>query len=173
MVSRLPALADQVLAGIPRLEDVRAAIHDQDTPFGDEEDTSGNPPGEQLPLGARVLRIVRDYDALASAGRSSGDALGAMRSRPGTYDPRLLAALASALVDENQRELVTRPVDKLEPGMVLADAVYTESGVKLVPAGQEITISLLERIRNFSRMASGVREPIRVLTGTGLPGGGS
>jgi response regulator RpfG family c-di-GMP phosphodiesterase len=173
MVSRLPALAEQVLAGIPRLEEVRAAIRDQDTPYGDEEDASGKPRGERPPLGARVLRIVRDYDALASAGRSSGEAMRALRTRPGTYDPRLLSALASALVEENQRELVTLPVDQLEPGMVLADAIYTESGVKLVPAGQEITISLLERIRNFSRMASGVREPLRVLTGSGRPGGGS
>jgi response regulator RpfG family c-di-GMP phosphodiesterase len=173
MVSRLPALADQVLAGIPRLEEVRTAIRHQDTPYGDEKDASGNPRGEGLPLGARVLRIVRDYDALASAGRSSGEALRAMRSRPGTYDPRLLSALASGLVEENQRALAALPVEELEPGMVLADAICTASGVKLVSAGHEITVSLLERIRNFSRMASGIREPIRVLTGTGRPGGGT
>jgi hypothetical protein len=47
--------------------------------------------------------------------------------------------------------------------MVLAADVFTKSGVKLMPGGHEITPSVLERIRNFSRMGSGVRQPLAVL----------
>jgi response regulator RpfG family c-di-GMP phosphodiesterase len=161
MVARLPALAEQVLAGIPRLEEVRAAIRWQDAPYRNEDDTSGVPSGERLPLGARVLRIARDFDALESGGHAV-EALRAMRTRQGAYDGHLLAGLASGLAEEEERELVAVTANELESGMVLAEPVFTESGMKLVPAGHEITLSLLERIRNFSRMDSGIREPVRV-----------
>ena len=43
--------------------------------------------------------------------------------------------------------------------MVLASDVVSERGVLLVPSGQEITVSLLEKIRNFARSVP-VKEPV-------------
>lgn len=157
MVARLPQVADQVLAGIPRLEEVRAAILAQDIAYGDP--VAG---GKELHLGARVLRIVRDYEAFHSAGWAPGRALQAMAARPGAYDPQLLEAFGAGLVAVERRELVDVAVGDLHPGMVLAADVLTGAGVKLIPQGHEVSPSLLERIRNFSAMASGVREPIKV-----------
>lgn len=162
MVDRLPALAEQVLAGIPRLEPVREAIHWQGSRYADRAPAPGMPARDRLPLGARVLRIVTDYDALVTGGRSARDALGAMEERPGTYDPALLEALASGVAALEGRELRPVAINELVIGMILAEDVFTHSGVKLVPSGQEITPSLLERIRNFSAMATGVREPVTV-----------
>ena len=153
MAARLPTLADQVLGVIPRLEDVRAAILAQDRNYGD----SGGP---ALPLGARVLRIVRDYDTLEAAGWGPARALRTMGGRTGAYDPHLLDSLAAGLSRLDECERVSLPVAALEAGLVLADAVFTHSGVKLIPRGHELSPSLLERIRNFSAM--GVAEPITV-----------
>src|SRR5207253_6047133 len=61
MVDRLPALAEQVLAGIPRLEEVRAGIRLQMARYADPPSSPGAPAGDGLPLGARVLRVVQDY----------------------------------------------------------------------------------------------------------------
>jgi response regulator RpfG family c-di-GMP phosphodiesterase len=161
MVDRLPALAEQVLAGIPRLEAVRDGIRLQGARYADPPSSPGAPAGDGLPLGARVLRVVQDYDSLETAGKPATEALRAMTGRSGTYDPRLLHALTTWLADARSGEVVPIRVGELFCGMVLADDVVAESGVKLLPRGHEITPSLLERLHNFSR-TSPVREPLLV-----------
>jgi len=157
MVARMPALAVQILAEIPRLDDVRNAIAQQDRV-------------EDAPLGARVLRIVRDYDALESAGRSVGDALGEMERR-GTYDAELLRALAAGLSNQAERPTELVSLARLGVDMMLAEDVFTAGGVKLVPRGHVITPSLLERIRNFARVPPGISEPLCVFaSGAALDG---
>jgi response regulator RpfG family c-di-GMP phosphodiesterase len=161
MVDRLPALAEQVLAGIPRLDEVRAAIRWQAARYGDPPGSPEGPAGDGLPLGARVLRLVHDYDSLEAAGKPAAEALKAMTGRAGVYDPRLLNALMSWVADVRSVEVVPVRVGELFSGLVLAEDVVAESGAKLLPRGHEITPSLLERLHNFSR-ASPVREPVRV-----------
>jgi hypothetical protein len=47
--------------------------------------------------------------------------------------------------------------------MVLAAAASSRSDVLLVNAGQEITASLLTRLKNFAALDDGVAEPLMVL----------
>ena len=147
MVARLPAVAEQVLAGIPRLDEVRAGIRMQVARYADPPSSPGAPAGDELPLGA--------------SGQDPPEALRTMTGRAGTYDPRLLNALTTWLADARSAEVVPIRVGELFCGMVLADDVVAESGVKLLPRGHEITPSLLERLHNFSR-TSPVREPMLV-----------
>ncbi len=154
MVARMPALAEQILAEIPRLDAVCEAIRFQDV-------SAGLDPGA-VPLGARVLRLVRDYDALELAGVPTGEALSQLAGRRAVYDPVLLKALAQGLATRADRKVVQIPLDKLEVGMTLADDVFTASGVKLVPRGHPVTASLLQRIVNFSEVAPGIIEPLCV-----------
>lgn len=162
MVARLPAVADELLADIPRIDEVRAAIRWHDAPYSAAVNpTPGVPAGPGLPLAARVLRIVRDYDWLECAGHTTGEALRMMMNRTGMYDVGLLDALTSGLADAAQN-LVELPLRKLEPGMVLAEDICTDAGIKLIPRGHEVSPSLLERIRNFSNAHSRIREPVKV-----------
>jgi hypothetical protein len=85
-----------------------------------------------------------------------------MRARTGVYDPKLLDALASVLADRSHREPRDLRAAELEVSMVLAADVRTTGGLKLVAKGQELTPSLLERIANYARMASGIQEPVQV-----------
>ncbi|MDP1793647.1 MAG: HD domain-containing phosphohydrolase, partial [Acidimicrobiales bacterium] len=151
MVARMPELAEHVLAEIPRLELVREAIARQD------ERWSSN-----LPLAARVLRIVRDYDMLESTGTATGDALKEMNETERRYDPALLRALGQGLANRVDRKVELVPVDRLRVGMTFAEDVFTAGGVKLIPRGYAITPNLLQRIRNFAHVAPGVSEPVCV-----------
>lgn len=151
MVARLPEMAEHVLAEIPRLELVREAIARQD------ERWSSN-----LPIGARVLRIVRDYDMLESTGRTAGDALREMSDTERVYDPALLRALGQGLANRTDRKVELVPVARLRVGMTFAEDVFTAGGVKLIPRGYVITPNLLQRIRNFAHVAPGVSEPVCV-----------
>lgn len=163
MAERLPAIAEDVLSTIPRLEAVREAIRYQDKHF----DGSGRPPGpvrgEQIPLGARILRVAIDYDQLEARGLSPRLATDALRSRSGVYDPAILDALEHAVgrwgLARESREVT---VDELRPGMILAADVRARNGLMLVGRGHEVTPSLLQRIRNFAHTV-GVTDRIHVL----------
>jgi hypothetical protein len=50
----------------------------------------------------------------------------------------------------------------LRIGMVLAAAVRSGTGTLLVNPGQEVTPSLVSRLRNFATLEDGVAEPLMV-----------
>jgi hypothetical protein len=50
----------------------------------------------------------------------------------------------------------------LMPGMILEDDVVTEEGsFTVIAKGTTLTVTLIERVRNFAR-TRGIREPIQV-----------
>ncbi len=161
MVSALPEVALQVLAGIPRIDDVRDAIASQIARYdgGTPRDTRS---GDSIPLGGRLLRLARDYDLLETAGTSPVSALTTLRCRTGAYDPALLDALALVVRDRATREPIGVTVGQLVVGMVLAADVTTRSGTKLVARGNELSLAQLTRIRNYAAMDGGVQEPVTV-----------
>jgi response regulator RpfG family c-di-GMP phosphodiesterase len=161
MVDNLPEVAVQLISGVPRLAPVAEAIGYSRKNF----DGSGTPPddraGAAIPLGGRLIRLVQDHDALLTQGLSPAGALAMLNARAGRYDPVLLEALGSAAsaTDESVRAVSLR---ELRPGMVLAAAVLSRSQVRLVGAGQEVTVSLITRLRNFAALEDGVEEPLLV-----------
>ena len=161
MIARLPAVAAQLLASIPRLEGVRDILAHMDDQF-----ESGKPGqtrrGDTIPWGARALKIILDYLTLEARLGTGQEALETMRSRKGHYDPFILAPfteVAARFVSTVEvRQVVVR---ELKQGMILRDNLYAKNGMLLVTKGNEVTPGLIERIGNFSRKM-GVREPIPV-----------
>jgi response regulator RpfG family c-di-GMP phosphodiesterase len=148
---RLPSLVDMLLANIPRLEEIRACVVHQAKHF----DGTGMPAsilrGEGIPVGARILKIVLDFDVLEAQGNAAGVALDTMRGRTGWYDPRLVdvfASLRGSAVKEHEiREI---PLRLVSSGMTFAEDVRTAAGALLLPRGYQVTEGLVERIRNFA-----------------------
>jgi hypothetical protein len=60
------------------------------------------------------------------------------------------------------------PLADLRSGMVLAAPVTSRSDVLLVNAGQEVTVGLISRLRNFAALEDGVAEPLMVLEPGGI-----
>jgi response regulator RpfG family c-di-GMP phosphodiesterase len=166
MVDQIPVATEQLLSDIPRLGPVIAAIRYSRKGY----DGSGRPEatlsGAEIPLGARVLRIVEDFEELTARGEPDKFAIEALRRSSDAYDPELLGIFAN-LVSGRQR-LYAREVmvADLVPGMVLDAELQTRTGMLLVKSGHEITPSLLARIRNFASMEAGVAEPVPVLSST-------
>lgn len=158
VVDRLPVVADQILGGIPRIEPVRAAILgqlDDSEPVPDDEDR----------LGANALRVARDFDALIGKGTDPVGALAAMRNQRQRYDSVLLDALAEVVAADEDRSPRAVGVADLHPGMVLAEDVFTNAGLKLVPKGNHLTVSMIARLENYAAMESGLAEPLHVFVG--------
>ena len=95
MGARLPAVTDQLLSHIPRLDTVRLILRYQETHFDGEGAPPDRAPGEQIPLGARLLKIALDFDILEAQGTEPGPALDCLRDRTGWYDPDVLDAFVA------------------------------------------------------------------------------
>jgi response regulator RpfG family c-di-GMP phosphodiesterase len=141
-----PGVARDLLKPIPRLDRVVEIVAYQDKPFLSGPRPSLEKCGKEIPLGARLLKIVLDFDALLNRGVPRPQALAHLESRVGEYDPELLTALA-AIVRRKDRVIV-REVNSndLEAGMVLAEDLFSDAGVLLLSKGNPITGALKRRL---------------------------
>lgn len=152
MLDGMPEVTARLLANIPRLEPCARMIAmagGKDVPSGEDA----------LARGARILRLMTDYDQMLVKGRSTISALTDLR-RQG-YPLAAIEALSSLDRDKADRQHQMLAIKDLRPGMTLVDDLRARNNVLLVARGQELTHALLERIANFNRLV-GVAEPIRV-----------
>jgi response regulator RpfG family c-di-GMP phosphodiesterase len=154
MVAEVPAATQRILGHVPRMEGVQEILADVGRPFRSE----GPPPS----IGARMLRIVADYDELESRGTTSPAALATMRGRDAVYDPQLLDAYALARgPSEPADEVIEIRLADLRAGLTLADDVRHRNGSLLIARGYTVTTALIERLSHLPR--GHVREPLRVI----------
>ncbi|RLF54205.1 MAG: hypothetical protein DRN37_10525 [Thermoplasmata archaeon] len=157
-----PMIASDLLSNIPRLQKVAEIVRYQEKHF----DGSGIPrdarQGKAIPLGARILKVVLDFDVLEAKGFHKGRALSELKKRLGRYDPDILAEMEALLGDEARYMARDLMVHEFKPGMILDRDVRTEKGKLLISRGQEISPMLLNRLKGFTR-TEGIKEPIRVL----------
>ncbi len=164
MIARMPTVTEALLANIPRLESVREILAGCTKPLRLATAVGNTPAGsdDDAALFSRLLKIALDYDELESRGMQPQTVLDTMRGRKGTYDPALLQVFiglkGSAAARQEVKEI---PLHALQIGMVLADDMYTRTGLLLVTRGFEVTKSFLERVKNFGD--DYVREPLRVV----------
>lgn len=170
MVDAHPRVGHDLIATIPRLEPVAEIIAYQEKRYDGAGLPHDDRRDERIPMGARMLKVALDFDALEARGMSHAQALDALQRRPGWYDPTVLAALQDALtVLEAGDQFTLRDVSagELKVGMLLAEDVVTNRDLLIISKGQEVTVPIILRLRNFVSNAA-VREPIKVL----IPRGG-
>jgi response regulator RpfG family c-di-GMP phosphodiesterase len=150
MVDRVGEVSRKLVGGIPRLEQVAEAISWQRVRFDGRASPLGAPSGNDLPLGARLLRVAVDFDLGTSQRPAVQDTLLAMGADPGAYDPAILSALlalhAISELDEEPREI---DIVDLEPGMVIFDDILTTDSVLLIGRGTTVTDALILRLENY------------------------
>jgi FixJ family two-component response regulator len=158
MLARLPAIADSLLAKIPRLEAVRDIVRHQ-LPTDRNPVT---PLPEEAPDGARLLQAVREYDALVWRGMPPDLAVAALSARK-THSREVLLALAEVGGMRLPNEAVLEiDADELAIGDELADDLHSAKGLLLVGRGQIITERLLIRVGNY-QMTTGLQGRILIV----------
>lgn len=162
--SKHPVLGAELVRKIPRLENVAVAILHQLKNY----DGSGPPQdglaGEDLPLPARILRVVLEHDAGRSAGRCDDEALNALTQRRHQFDQRVLAALAAYLSNRVAEAVPVLP-PHLECGMIVEQDVIADPGVLLLCRGQEVTPAVRAHLQRF-HLAGALPGPILVSVAT-------
>jgi response regulator RpfG family c-di-GMP phosphodiesterase len=164
MVARAPAVTEQLVRNIPRLETVAEVLAAHLKPRRGADALGNDPHKVQVELMAQCLRAAFDFDAHDSQGHTAAAALDTMRGRLDRYEPKVLDALAELRTGGDQsprggaREVF---LSVLCVGMVFLDDVKTTSGMLLVARGFEVTQGFLERLRNLK--PGTVKEPLRVV----------
>jgi response regulator RpfG family c-di-GMP phosphodiesterase len=150
LVQQHPILGEELAGFAYPLKEVGPTIRSHHEQF----DGSGYPDklrGANIPWLARLLAVAVAYaesdlsPLLASEmiSRGSGTA----------FDPEavrvFLRSIPKAVVPGKQREVV---LAELRPGMVLAQGIYTETGLLLIPDGQRLTPTYIEKLHNHNRI---------------------
>ncbi len=138
-------------------------------------DGSGFPPtgpqGKDIPLGARILRIVRDLAELGENPHPTDIDFATLEHHKHRYDPDLFAKIRTllAIVDEDGelppegREMVVR-IDQLRVNDFLLTNLETTSDRVVLTHGSFVSDVQLERIRVFQK-SHDFREPIEIKRG--------
>lgn len=162
MFAAHPAAGGELLAHIPRLEAVAAMIANQNLSFEQSPAVPGRVPRETVAMGAHLLRAAIDFDRLITRNRSHEETLAQMRLREQDYDPACLEALAAYVAPEGGMAVRVLKSGELLPGMVVDQDVRSKTGLLMLAKGQEVTLSVLGRLRAFAAKV-GIAEPVRVL----------
>lgn len=160
-----PKVAADLINRIPRMQGVAQIVAYQEKRFDGEGPPFDSTRGEEIPLGARILKLALDFDGLLSRGSSNYGALEIIRSRKGWYDPKIVETLAAKVGDKPEYEIQSVNLSQLKPEMVLDAHVLSRDGSTLICNGKMLTPQLIEQLQAYNR-ADGfedrIREPIRV-----------
>ncbi|MEW8155006.1 MAG: histidine kinase, partial [Candidatus Thiodiazotropha endolucinida] len=96
-------------------------------------------------LGGQILRVAIAYEQLISQGMDEQAAIDELKDNPANYDPILVETLALGSQDRKV-EVMTLPIDKLEPGLILDQPIKTQAGTLLVAKGQALSQAVLFRL---------------------------
>jgi response regulator RpfG family c-di-GMP phosphodiesterase len=107
--------------------------------------------GENIPWLARLLAVPV---AFASSRLMDTDAVDNIKTGASTaFDPEalkiFLRAQAVATIPRRERQV---SLGELRPGMVLSRGIYTSSGLLLVPEGQRLNATYIEKVLNYNRV---------------------
>jgi len=156
-----PSVASDLIRKIPRMEEIAEVVAYQEKHF----DGSGSPDNglkaEAIPLGARILKVVLDFDLLEAAGIEKTEALRQLRARPGWYDPAILQALDRVIKIERGYQSRSITLAELKEGMLMAEELRSLDGRLLIGRGHTVTQPLIERLKNVAQR-SGIKEPFQV-----------
>ncbi|WP_421903414.1 HD domain-containing phosphohydrolase [Maridesulfovibrio sp.] len=113
----------KLLSRLPYFEDVCTKLSLQEAHYMDAG-SDGGFSRDEIPVGARILKVVSDFDRLKAGGRGPGEALAMMKLRSNRYDPKVIKELGGLLGAEAQYHIrEVYPLGLVE-GMELAEDVY-------------------------------------------------
>jgi response regulator RpfG family c-di-GMP phosphodiesterase len=164
MIASIPEIGANLIANIPRMGPVAEIVRYQRKNFDGTGFPSDSMAGENIPMGARILRVLSDLVRVESGRRTRADAFVQLKLKTGVYDPKVLEAVASCydlFLGGEQSELKTISFSELTIGHVLASDILTKDGTLVVGCGAQISGALLRKLQNF-REVVGLKEPIVV-----------
>jgi len=156
-LGRHPDIARLILSPAPHFAELAEVIGSQNEWYNGAGMPKGLK-GDTIPLGARILRVARDFwaefeRAEAATGSAYERARRYLNHNQGLrYDPSIVQSLSELtddqvrLFDESEDQLT---VDQLESGMILISDLYNRSGLLLLSEGSVLDVDLIARLLEY------------------------
>ena len=165
--SRIPEVGHRLLKNIPRLEEVAEMVHYSQKNFRGGGFPVDDRTGEDLPLGARILRVCLDFMNSYTPGEDPGPRASALLCNLTFYDAEVAFALKKVVDEgffpfggEDEAGLPRKvPIESLMEGQVLAEDVATVEGQIILREGTVLGAAHLEKLANFA-MIGAVSGPV-------------
>lgn len=141
-----------MISNIPRMGEVASIITNQERNYNGSGSSNDGIIGDKIPYGARLLKIVSDYDVLVQSGRDSASSCEVLKARAnsGWYDSTILTEFCKTVVlsRKYKKKLIT--FEQLEENMILAEDIVSED-TKVIAGhkGQVVTKALRLTLLHF------------------------
>jgi CheY-like chemotaxis protein len=155
------ATGRRIIERIPRLGTVSQIIGMQSSIDGSALIASPKNEQDKATMGATLLRVAIEWDALVRQGLSSSAAAAEIRQSLPQLSPKTVHILSELEFGEVDDAGVQIDVSKLEEGMILLDDVLTSDGLMLIRSGRRLTWTIIEKLRSYQSTPTGLR-PVRV-----------
>ena len=158
-----PEVGRSLLSNIPRFEKIAKSISLQLKCFKESDEENHIVSEDEIPLLARILKVINDFDTYTEAGKRVTQARKMMHADSWWYDPKVLYAL-EAEISNLGKGFILRSVyiNEITPGMRLAENIVDKNGFNLLTKGTEISQVLLFKLKNFIKLER-IEEPIKIL----------
>jgi response regulator RpfG family c-di-GMP phosphodiesterase len=157
------SVAANLISNIPRMKKIALIVANQHKNYDGSGIPTNTLKGPAIPIGARILKVAHDFDILEAKGFFKEDAVRKMQIQNGLYDPSVLESLKNVIFQEKLQENCQKvKIAELEENMIFDEDVKTDKGILLVSRGQEVSLVMIERLKNYSQ-TTGIREPILVI----------
>ena len=164
IIAHAPETARNLIANIPRLGKVAEAILLQDRGYDGSGFPEDGPTGEDIPVDARMLKILKDLaEVTVESGATETDAFVILEARSGRYDPKMLIKIKDCLsksVLPEETSAVEMPVSELRAGQIVLSDLRLTNGLLIFPARTKLEKDQIDRIGDLQKLFSFV-EPIK------------
>jgi len=143
-----PSIAGDLLSRIPRLEPIGWMIKYQTQAAPFDSDTEDRQRAD-MRTGAEILRLVLDFETLIRQGSSRTEAAHSLRRKYKGFTSRYFEALVELDPNAEESEVRRYWVNELAPGMIIQQDIRTFAGLLVVSKGQEVTLPLILKLKNF------------------------
>ncbi len=159
-----PTTGRNLIANIPRLAGVAEIVYLQDRGYDGTGFPADGPKGNDIPLDARLLKILKDLAIATGGGEVTAAAFAELDRRRTQYDPTLLAKVRScleALGAAAPAAAVEVPLAALRAGHLVLSDIRLTNGHLILAANTQLSAAQIERLRNLRKIFTFI-EPIKV-----------
>jgi len=161
IVNRVPEVGARLLENIPRLEYVATIVRYQQKHYDGSGYPVDSPAGEEIPLGARIFKVLIDLIDFEARGISFPEAFKKMAEHPGWYDLKVLAAasrwcnvpidgIAQLPMEDPSPQM--RRIDELCVGQSLAKDLLAKNGLMVLKVNTKLTSLHLAKLKNLCEL---------------------
>jgi response regulator RpfG family c-di-GMP phosphodiesterase len=156
-----PEVAGKLLVAIPRLEEVAEIVTAQFGPLSFAGQPADVRQWDVRSTGRLLLRAALEFDRLTSGGARREAVADTLRASKLGLPSCVIEALRLLVPASQERVIKQIRLKDLSAGMILDEDLVSPKGIRLVPAGNEVTRSLIVRLNSIAS-GVGVTEPFRV-----------